>query len=189
MKILTIAILLFICAPYGVTVGKASEETVKTKIVEYKADGVTMRSYLAYPAEVKGQLPGILIFCECYGLNDVARRRTEELAGQGYVVLAADMYGEGKTAKDDHEAESLTGALKAGDRSAMRKRAAAALMALKQVEFVDANRVSTIGYCFGGTVVLELARDGGELRGAVERRSLRSTGRAPIMGVDAVLLP
>ncbi len=160
-------IILVLCLIYIAAIGNAKDETVKTQIIEYQTNGVAMRGYLAYPAEMKGPRPGILVFHEWYGLNDYARRRAKELAGLGYVALAADMYGDGKTAGDNQEATSLAGALKAGDRSEMYKRAAAALAALRRVEYVDRNRVAAIGYCFGGTVALELARGGGDLRGVV----------------------
>ena len=157
---LTAAIALFLVSVEAVKGGE-----VKTTTVNYTADGVNMRGYLAYPSGVTGRLPAILVFPEWYGLNDYAKHRAEQLAALGYVALAVDMYGEGHVAADTKEAGSLAGALKAGDRSDLKKRAEAALATLKSSEHADPARMGAIGYCFGGTVALELARTGADLRG------------------------
>jgi len=140
---------------------------VKTEVIEYKAGDVVMRGYLAYPAGVKDKAPGVLVFSEWQGLNDYAKHLAEQLAGLGYVAFAADMYGDGKVAKDNTEAGTLAGALKVGDRSELLKRATAALATLKAQEHVDQTRLAAIGYCFGGTVALELVRSGADLKGIV----------------------
>lgn len=140
---------------------------VKTETVDYTAGGVTMRGYLAYPDGLAQRRAGIVVFPEWTGLNAYAKHRAEELAALGYVALAADPYGDGKTARDTKEAASLSGALKEGDRTILRARAAAALAALRGWRFTDTNRVAAIGYCFGGTTALELARAGADLRAVV----------------------
>jgi len=144
----------------------AQAATVKTEKLTYQADGLTMIGYLAYPAGTRGPLPGVLVVHEWTGLNDYARHRAEQVAALGYVALAADIYGGGKVATNMAEAAQLATALKQ-DRPALRRRAAAALAALKGVKQVDAKRLAAIGYCFGGTTVLELARGGAALRGVV----------------------
>jgi dienelactone hydrolase len=86
------------------------------------------------------------------------------LAQRGYTAFALDMYGKGVYAKDHEEAGKLAGAF-FGDRAAMRKRALAGLAQLKAAPFVDETKIAAIGYCFGGTTVLELARAGTDLKG------------------------
>jgi dienelactone hydrolase len=140
---------------------------VKSELLKYTADRTVMRGYLAYPADIAGRRPAILIFSEWWGLNAYARRRANELAALGYVALAADMYGEGQVATNAAEAGALAGILRGGDRAELRKRAAAALAALRGWEHTDAARIGAMGYCFGGTVALEMARSGADLRGVV----------------------
>jgi dienelactone hydrolase len=158
MCVIAIAVLMVACA------AKAAE--VKTEKLTYLANDRTMIGYLAYPADGKGPLPGVLVVHEWMGLNQYPKHRAEQLAAMGYVALAADIYGDGKVARDTAEALQLATELKK-NRPELRQRAQAALSALKGVKMVDPKRVAAIGYCFGGTTVLELARDGAELRGVV----------------------
>lgn len=139
---------------------------VQTRIVEYQQGDTRLVGYLAYPKDVKGPLPGVLVVHEWMGLNDYAKRRAEQLAELGYVALAADIYGDGKIASSPEEAGQLAGSYKK-DRPLLRARAAAGLAALKAQSSVAADRVAAIGYCFGGTTVLELARSGADLAGVV----------------------
>ena len=140
---------------------------IKTEPIEYAAAGITMRGVLAYPADLTQRRPGVLVFPEWMGLNAYSRHRAEQLAELGYVALAADPYGEGRTARDTKEAASLSGALKEGNRALLRQRADAALTALRAWRLTDTNRLAAIGYCFGGTTALELARAGADLRAVV----------------------
>ena len=103
---------------------------------------------------------------EWKGLNDYAKRRAEQLAELGYVAFAADIYGDGKIAVDAKEAGTLAGVYKK-DRALLRVRAAAGLATLKAQPQVAPGKVAAIGYCFGGTTVLELARSGAEVAGVV----------------------
>jgi dienelactone hydrolase len=161
-------IMLAIFSAWLAVIAEEKSATVKTEAIKYKAGDVVMRGYLAYPVDkIKDRLPGVLVFSEWQGLNDYAKRRAEELAGLGYVAFAADMYGDGRVAKDSNESAALSGALKQGDRTELLKRATAALVALKEQKHVDPARLAAIGYCFGGTVALELARSGADLRAVV----------------------
>lgn len=139
---------------------------VETKTVEYRQGDSRLVGYLAYPKDVKAPLPGILVVHEWMGLNDYAKRRAEQLAELGYVALAADIYGDGKIAANRDEAGKLAGSYKK-DRPLLRARAAAGLAALKAQTGVAADKVAAIGYCFGGTAVLELARSGADVAGVV----------------------
>jgi len=108
----------------------------------------------------------VLVVHEWWGLNDFARERALKLAGLGYVALAADMYGGGDTARDREEAGKLAGALQ-NRPDLLRARAQAALGVLAADPLVDPKRLAAIGFCFGGTTVLELAYSGADLAGVV----------------------
>ena len=140
---------------------------VRTETVEYKLGDVTMIGYVAWDDAIQGQRPGVLVVHEWYGLNDYAKSRARQLAQLGYVAFAVDMYGNGVSAKDAAEAGKLAAALR-NDRPLMRARAQAALETLRKNPLCDPRRVAAIGYCFGGGVVLELARSGADIAGVVE---------------------
>ncbi len=141
---------------------------VRTETVEYKQDGAVLEGYLAYDDAVKGARPGVLVVHEWWGINDYIKKRTEQLAQLGYIAFAADIYGKGIRAKTREEAMDLAGQFRSGtDRTLLRARAQAGLDVLKKYPLTDAKRVAAIGYCFGGTAVLELARSGAELTGVV----------------------
>jgi dienelactone hydrolase len=144
----------------------AVEAKVVTQMVEYRQDGTVMRGFLAYDDALKGKRPGVLVVHEWWGLNDFARERVLKLAGLGYVALAADMYGNGVTTSNPEEAGKLAGALR-GNPELLRARAQAALKLLAADRRVDPKRLAAIGFCFGGTTVLELAYSGADLAGVV----------------------
>ena len=134
--------------------------------MEYSAQGVVIKGYLAYDENVKGKRAGVLVVPEWWGLNDYARRRANMLAEFGYTALAVDMYGEGKVVPTPDEAGKLSSeAMKNFD--VTKARFMAALDFLKGQPTVDPNRTAAIGYCFGGGVVLNMARQGADLRGVV----------------------
>jgi dienelactone hydrolase len=142
------------------------EAKVMTQTVEYRQDGTVMRGFLAYDDGLKGKRPGVLVVHEWWGLNDFARDRALKLAGLGYVALAADMYGNGVITSNPEEAGKLAGAL-TGNPDLLRARAQAALKVLATDPRVDPRRLAAIGFCFGGTTVLELAYSGADLAGVV----------------------
>lgn len=139
---------------------------VHTEWVQYRHGETLLEGYLAYDDAVKGPRPGVLVVHEWMGLGDYAMKRAEQLAGMGYVAFALDMYGKGVRAKTPEEAAKLSGIYK-GDRPLMRARAQAGLDALRKQSLVDPARIAAIGYCFGGTTVLELARSGADVAGVV----------------------
>src|SRR5262249_7260168 len=119
-----------------------------------------------YDDAASGKRPGVLVAHEWTGHNPYVRKRAEQLAGLGYVAFALDMYGKGVHAKDAQEAAKMAAVYK-DDRKLMRARAAAGLDVLRKQRQVDPQRIAAMGYCFGGTTVLELARGGAELAGVV----------------------
>jgi dienelactone hydrolase len=143
-----------------------AQAAIETKAVEYRQGDTRLVGYLAAPRDAKGLLPGVLVVHEWMGLNDYAKRRAEQLAELGYVAFAADIYGDGKIAADAKEAGALAGSYKK-DRALLRARAAAGLATLEAQPGVAKDRIAAIGYCFGGTAVLELARGGAEVAGVV----------------------
>ncbi len=150
----------------GLVAGSAQAKLV-TKTIEYKHGNVVLEGYLAYDDAVKGARPGVLVAHEWWGHNAYVRSRAEQLAGLGYTAFALDMYGKGVMAADAGKAGELAGAFYK-DFSLMRARAQAGLDVLKaQKDLVDPQRVAAIGYCFGGTTVLQLAYSGAEVAGVV----------------------
>jgi dienelactone hydrolase len=144
----------------------AAEAKVVTQTVDYGQNGTVMRGFLAYDDSLRGKRPGVLVVHEWWGLNDFARERALKIAGLGYVALAADMYGGGATTRDRGEAGRLAGAL-LGNPDLLRARAQAALKVLAADPRVDLKRLAAIGFCFGGSTVLELAYSGADLTGVV----------------------
>lgn len=139
---------------------------VKTETVKYKAGQTECVGFLAYDDAASGKQPAVLVAPEWMGLNDYARSRAQQLAQMGYVAFAMDPYGGGNNAADVKEAAAWSSELKK-NRPELRVRAAAALDVLKKHEKVDAAHIGAIGYCFGGTTVLELARSGADLAAVV----------------------
>ena len=132
---------------------------VQGKAVEYKAGDTVLKGYMAWDDANKKPHPGILVVHEWWGHNDYSRKRAEMLAGLGYTALALDMYGDGKQAAHPEDAGKFAGAVRKNMEVA-EARFNAALDLLKQQPNVDGNQIAAIGYCFGGGLVLELARRG-----------------------------
>lgn len=133
--------------------------------VEYKHGEAVLEGYLAYDDAIDGKRPGVLVAHEWWGLNDYVKKRAEQLAGLGYIAFALDMYGKGVSTRDRKEAASLAGQFRG--KPLMRHRAQAGLNVLTEYKRVDPNRIAAIGFCFGGTTVLELAYSGADLVGIV----------------------
>ena len=147
-------------------VAVTAEAAVKTRIVEYKQGDTLLEGYLAWDDAKSIKRPGVLVVHEWTGINNHIRQRTEMLATLGYVAFAADIYGKGIRPTAPSDAATTAGIYK-NDRALMRARARAGLEELKKQKFVDPQRLAAIGFCFGGTSVLELARDGANLNGVV----------------------
>ena len=139
---------------------------VQTKVVDYKQGDAVLAGYLAWDDAVQGKRPGVLVVHEWTGLGEYAQTRAGRLAEMGYVAFAIDMYGKGIRPKTPREAAAQAGIYKK-DRPLMRARAQAGLEVLRGNPMCDPKRVAAIGYCFGGTCVLELARNGAEIAGVV----------------------
>jgi dienelactone hydrolase len=142
----------------------AAQARVVGEEVSYTDNGVTMKGYLAYDKSIQGKRPGVLVVHEWWGHNDYARKRALLLAGMGYTALAVDMYGDGKTADHPDDAGKFAKAV-AGNLPMARSRFEAAMKVLNGHRTVDAGQLAAVGYCFGGGVVLHMARQGVDLKG------------------------
>ena len=139
---------------------------VVTEQVNYSVNDVALQGYLAKPRDLAKKTPGILVVHEWWGHNEYARRRTEMLAELGYIAFALDMYGDNKVTDHPKEAKQYMQEATRNPEVLM-NRFNAALHLLKQQDHIDPDRIAAIGYCFGGAVVLNMARAGSELKGVV----------------------
>lgn len=139
---------------------------VQGEEVEYRAGDTTLKGYLAYDDARAGRRAGVVVVHEWWGHNQHTRDSARRLAELGYVALALDMYGEGRRTEHPKDAGQMAGQVRK-DRDLMMRRFQAARDFLASQARVDDERIAAVGYCFGGTVVLEMARAGADLRGVV----------------------
>jgi dienelactone hydrolase len=147
-----------------------------TEILKYEADGLNFESHLFFDESQTGKRPAVLVFPEAFGLGEHAKSKARRVAELGYVALASDLHGEGKIIGDLATVMGVVGALMA-DPSGTRARARAGLTALRARPEVDTARIAAIGYCFGGTMALELARSGSDVVGVAGFHSGLGTAR------------
>lgn len=140
---------------------------IKTQVVEYKDGDVTLQGFVAWDsAKADKAMPGILVVHQWMGLTDYEKGRCRQLAELGYVAFALDVYGKGIRPNNPQDAAKQAGIYKT-DRELYRRRLNLGLDQLKAQTAVSKNQIAAIGYCFGGTGVLELARSGAEISGVV----------------------
>src|SRR6267142_574040 len=147
---------------------------MQARDLDYRCGETSLRGYLALDENAAGKRPGVLVFHEGLGLGEFAMERARRLAGLGYVALAADMFGDRRQASNLQEVATLVGGLRA-EPEKLRARGRAALAALAARPQVDAGRLAAIGFCFGGSVVLELAREGADLKAVVSFHGVLAT--------------
>lgn len=138
----------------------------KAKTVEYKKGSETFEGVLVTPEKVSAKTPAILMVHNWMGVTDETKKQAARFADLGYIVFAADIFGKGKNPKNQEEAGKLAGKYK-GDRKLFRENLNAGLAELKKQANVDASKLAAVGYCFGGTGVLELARSGADVKGVI----------------------
>ncbi|HEY5345284.1 MAG TPA: dienelactone hydrolase family protein [Verrucomicrobiae bacterium] len=144
----------------------SAQAKLVTKTIEYKQGDTTLEGYLAYDDSFSGKRPGVLIVHQWMGLTDYEENRAVMLANLGYVAFCADIYGKGIRPQNYKEAGAEATKYKT-DRALLRLRVNAGLDELKKCDLVDTKRIAAIGYCFGGTTVIELALSGADLNGVV----------------------
>lgn len=145
---------------------RTADARVVTRTVEYRQGKTTLEGLLVYDDAVKGRRPAVLVTHEWWGLNDHTRAAAERLAARGYVAFAPDVFGKGVRPGDPAKAAEVAGKYLA-DRKLLRARMAAGLEQLTRQPQVDPQRVAVIGFCFGGSAALELARSGAPLDAVV----------------------
>jgi dienelactone hydrolase len=175
----------------------AAAAEVKTREVEYRQGDTVLQGLIAWNEAITDRRPGVLVVHEWWGHNEHARNQARRLGEAGYVGLALDMYGKGKVATHPRDAEAFVREA-TKDPAVLVARFNAALDELKRDRHVDPERLAAIGYCFGGGVVLAMARRGADLdavasfhgslapqqpaeRGKVKARVLVLTGAADPM--------
>lgn len=139
---------------------------IKTREIQYQAkDGTTLIGYFAAPESAQ-QVAGVIVGPEWWGRNEYSEQRARELAQHGFAALAIDMYGDKKTTTVANQAQEWMMQTFQNENTIV-ERAASALAALAEQPEVDANRLAAIGFCYGGKVILDLARSGAELKAAI----------------------
>ena len=169
-SILTVALASLV----SLSCSQKQEPRISGTEVQYTGGGVTMKGYLALDQSREGRRPGVLVVHEWWGHNDYARRRATMLAELGYIALAVDMYGEGRQAAHPNDAGTFASEVWKNMDSA-RARFLAAMDLLKTHPACDSGRIAAIGYCFGGGVVLQMARMGTDLDAVVSFHGSLST--------------
>jgi len=162
---LALSMLLFTSSALAAVIGKD---------VSYKAGDTVMQGFLAYDDAVKGKRPGVLVVPEWWGVNDYARKRARMLAREGYVALVVDMYGNGQVANNPKEAGALAGSVNKNPPLAL-SRFQAAEHFLNNQPNVKKGDLAALGYCFGGGVVLNMARAGEPLKSVVTYHGVLAT--------------
>ncbi|MGE3175101.1 MAG: dienelactone hydrolase family protein [Planctomycetota bacterium] len=159
--ILLFAVLLpLVLCGCAMTGGKAHD--IQTKELTYTAGGARCTGFVAWDAAIEGKRPGVLVVHEWWGHNDYVRRRARMLAELGYTALALDMYGDGKQASHPQDAQKFMNEV-LQNMEAGKARFVAARQQLEQQPTTDKDHIAAIGYCFGGAVVLAMARSGMDL--------------------------
>jgi len=144
----------------------AQTPVIKEKVVTYTADGVTLKSYVFYNENQKGKRPAIIVAPEWWGNNEYAKKRAHMLAELGYIAIATDFYGDDKFGTNPAEAQALATPFYK-DPALGKARIDAAIDKIKEYPQTDPAKIAAIGYCFGGSMVLNAAKMGSDLKGVV----------------------
>jgi dienelactone hydrolase len=149
---------------------------MKSEVLKYQVNGLNMESVLYFDETKTGKRPAVLVFPEAFGLSEHTKEKAQRLAELGDVALANDLFGESKTVSTMDEVMGFVGPMMK-DPQMTRRYAEAGLKALIGRPEVDASKIASIGYCFGGTVSLELARSGADVKGVAGFHSGLGTAR------------
>jgi dienelactone hydrolase len=166
MKNLLTLLLALVVATAVLLPASVAHAKVQSQTITYKQGKVELEGYLAWDDATATKRPGVLVVHDWMGISDQTRKEADKLAALGYVAFAADIYGKGVRPTDPKSAGEQAGKFK-GDRKLLRARARAGFDVLARQKLVDATHLAAIGFCFGGTTALELARDGAPLVGVV----------------------
>jgi len=150
----------------SLTAAPATTVSIKEDSVTYSAGGTNFKGYVVYDDNKTGKRPAVLVVHEWWGLNDYPRSRAKQLAELGYIAMAVDMFGDGKTGADPKQAMALAEPFHKLP-LITKSRLDAAIKKLKEYPQTDTSKMAAIGYCFGGFVVLNAAKLGADLKGVV----------------------
>ena len=147
---------------------KVSSPGIKEENVSYASgsDSVTLNGFVAYDTASTAKRPVVLVVHEWWGLNDYIRSRAKQLAEMGYFALAVDMFGNNKMGNNPQEAQALVTPFYTNP-GLMKTRMDAAMQKLSDFPQADTANIAAIGYCFGGSVVLNTAKLGENFKGVV----------------------
>ena len=158
---------------------------MKTQEINYSLGDQNFKAYVAHPELDKAPL--ILIAHTWAGKDDFVELKARELAEEGFIAMAVDMYGDGRVGSSTEENQSMMAPL-VDDREKLKSVINAALQAGKEIEGVDSSKIAAIGYCFGGLVVLDLARSGTDINGVVSFHGLLMGSEISSDGINAKIL-
>ncbi len=159
-----------------------------TKDIEYTSGGNTMQGYIAYDNSISGKMPGIVIVHQWKGLGEYEKMRARMLAESGYFAMAVDVYGKGVRPASPEEASKEAGKFYT-DRNLLRERIISGLDEMLKQPEVDPTKIAAIGYCFGGSGVIELARSGADIDGVVSfHGGLKSGGTNDASNIKASMM-
>ncbi len=144
----------------------AAPPQVKSRTIDYKIGDQSFEGVFVYPTSAKGKIPGVVMVHNWMGVSDETKKQAERVAKLGLAVFAVDVYGKGVRPKNQQEAAATSGKYK-GDRKLFRERVLRGLQVLREQKEVDPAKVMAVGYCFGGTGVIELARAGADVQAVV----------------------
>lgn len=165
-----------------------AQSSLISKEIDYYSNGLKMKGYLVYDASIEGKRPGILVVHEWWGHNKYARKRADMLAELGYTAFALDLYGDGKVASHPNDANAFASEVMSNMETA-KERFQAAYNILSESETVEQGQIGAIGYCFGGGVVLNMARLGVDLKGVVSfHGSLATNNPAELNKIKSKIL-
>ncbi len=153
-----------IAALFALVIATPALAEIKEEPVSYKDGETTMKGFVAYDTAKSGKRPGLVLVHEWWGITKHMHNEAHRFAREGYTVLIADMYGDAKTADNPKDAGALSGSVMKNAQT-MESRFTAARQELAKQASVDPARIGAVGYCFGGAVVLNMARAGADLAG------------------------
>ena len=175
-----VALMLAACAGTGDQ--GATGSVIKEEPVTYRDGSTVMKGFIVYDDAIKTKRPGIVVVHEWWGITKHVHEEARKFAAQGYTAIIADMYGDAKTADNPKDAGALSGAVRKNP-AVMQSRFNAARDLLSRHATVDGSRIGASGYCFGGSVVLDMARVGTDLKGvAAFHAGLGAAGPAAASG-------
>lgn len=161
--------------------------SIKEEAVTYTSNGVTLKSIVVYNEAQKGKRPAVIVVPEWWGNDDYTKMRAHMLAELGYIAIATDMYGDDKIAANPTEAMSYAGPFYK-DPQLGKDRIEAAIAAIKKFPQTDASKIAAIGYCFGGSMVLNAAKLGTDLKTVVSFHGGLATAPATAGSTKAQIL-